>query len=1362
MKSLVLLILSFILINTFAQNVGIGTNNPNTEAKLDIASTNSGLLIPRMTSTQRLSIADETVLNTTANGMLIYDITLNKLMIFDSTANSNNGKWYVLEPTVNVWKTQGNSGTNAATNFIGTTDSVDLVFKNKNNQNMRLFADGSWLVGDSIQWAGDKTFFSASRVAFRTGSTNLSVRSWDKDSLGFYSFAAGYNLKGTGPISFAAGGNNEARGEGSIVAGQFNYSNGYGSAAFGVNSRALHRYSGSIGFNTSATAEASIALNNTTTANGNNSTAMGKGSVANGFSSLVIGQYNDPVVTPEILSISSTTPIFIIGNGTSPTAKSNAMLVRYDGNVGIGTNTPATNLDVNGTTKTTNFQMTTGAGANKILQSDASGNASWITPVDMNTDSQSLNLSGTTLSISRGNSVNLNSIETDPQVASTTNYYIPKWLNTSLIDGSIKDSSTYIGIGTNPIGGQALTVNGMTATTLLKVTTGAGSGKILQSDINGVATWVTPTYIDTDTQSLSLTGTNLTISRGNTIDLSSIETDPQVSSATSNRIPRWNGTTLVDGLIQDDATNIGIGTAPISGQKLSVNGKTTTQNFQMLAGAAANKILQSDASGNASWVTPTDMDTDTQSLSLTGTNLTLSRGNTIDLSSIETDPQVSAANNNRIPRWNGTSLVDGLIQDDASNIGIGIAPVSGQKLSINGKTTTTNFQLTNNAAKDKWLKSDSLGNAIWDSLDAAKVNAWGITGNTNTNPLTNFIGTADSTGLNISTNNQSRLNIGAFGTLGLKTNSIVSRGINQQFTPKTLDSNNYAIYQDMNIIGNGTGSGLKSQYGRYLNMNVSNTSSFPLGFIFGDYMNINLSDISETTNYYGAYGQYINLVNNGKNNGSPLPSINGSNIEVNVNNDSITSSILGTFVRAQSTGTKSPNRITGSTIYSINETIDTISTLLGLNLGIYLGQTGLSAAKGKTNDIIGVNNTAYIRDNHTIQNYYNIKNDIFTGGLLAGGTRINNLYGYHLDISTYDLNDKIDTVKAFYANFDYTTNKRYGLYISGEGYNFLSGNLGLGVLTPSSKLEVNGNTKTTNFQMTTGAGTNKILQSDASGNASWITPIDMNTDSQSLNLTGTTLSISRGNSINLSSINSDTQSLNLTGTTLSISRGNSINLSSIETDPQVSSSTINQIPKWNGTTLVDGIITDNTTAVGIGMMPVSRLDISNGNLRVSGLGNTDTSADNNGTGGAIIWNNSNGIGGGVARKVERMTKGQVAVAANSTVNFYDDPFLQFRIIRNGSGAGSTIYLEIAPKTGATGDYSISTTDGSISTFITAATVGTFTNVVLDLRNADAAKEFSISKRGGNNQAVYRIIIHKNSGNTGINPEAFNISTEAYY
>lgn len=52
----------------FAQNnVGIGTNTPDASSMLDVQSTSQGVLVPRMTTAQRLAIT------TPANGLLVYD-----------------------------------------------------------------------------------------------------------------------------------------------------------------------------------------------------------------------------------------------------------------------------------------------------------------------------------------------------------------------------------------------------------------------------------------------------------------------------------------------------------------------------------------------------------------------------------------------------------------------------------------------------------------------------------------------------------------------------------------------------------------------------------------------------------------------------------------------------------------------------------------------------------------------------------------------------------------------------------------------------------------------------------------------------------------------------------------------------------------------------------------------------------------------------------------------------------------------------------------------------------------------------------------------------------------------------------------
>ena len=56
-KKLLILVLLFSVAQSQAQSVGIGTTTPDASAQLDIVSTTKGLLIPRMTKTERNAIA---------------------------------------------------------------------------------------------------------------------------------------------------------------------------------------------------------------------------------------------------------------------------------------------------------------------------------------------------------------------------------------------------------------------------------------------------------------------------------------------------------------------------------------------------------------------------------------------------------------------------------------------------------------------------------------------------------------------------------------------------------------------------------------------------------------------------------------------------------------------------------------------------------------------------------------------------------------------------------------------------------------------------------------------------------------------------------------------------------------------------------------------------------------------------------------------------------------------------------------------------------------------------------------------------------------------------------------------------------
>src|SRR6218665_1587165 len=81
MKKLLLSLGAFISIQLiYAQSVGIGTSSPNASAQLEIASTTKGLLLPRMTSAQRVAIASP------AAGLMVFDTDFKEYYQHDGSA----------------------------------------------------------------------------------------------------------------------------------------------------------------------------------------------------------------------------------------------------------------------------------------------------------------------------------------------------------------------------------------------------------------------------------------------------------------------------------------------------------------------------------------------------------------------------------------------------------------------------------------------------------------------------------------------------------------------------------------------------------------------------------------------------------------------------------------------------------------------------------------------------------------------------------------------------------------------------------------------------------------------------------------------------------------------------------------------------------------------------------------------------------------------------------------------------------------------------------------------------------------------------------------------------------------------------
>jgi hypothetical protein len=135
-----LVFIFFIKINAQTElKIGNNAGAMQSSAAFEVESSTKGILYPRMTTVQMNAIASP------ALGLMIYNTDLNCIHYYF-------GGWKSQCDPANLgaWSLLGNTGTNPAINFLGTTDAQDLVFRTNNTEKVRVTSGGSVGVGITV------------------------------------------------------------------------------------------------------------------------------------------------------------------------------------------------------------------------------------------------------------------------------------------------------------------------------------------------------------------------------------------------------------------------------------------------------------------------------------------------------------------------------------------------------------------------------------------------------------------------------------------------------------------------------------------------------------------------------------------------------------------------------------------------------------------------------------------------------------------------------------------------------------------------------------------------------------------------------------------------------------------------------------------------------------------------------------------------------------------------------------------------------------------------------------------------------------------------------------------------------------
>ncbi|MGB0881738.1 MAG: beta strand repeat-containing protein [Vicingaceae bacterium] len=436
------------------------------------------------------------------------------------------------------------------------------------------------------------------------------------------------------------------------------------------------------------------------------------------------------------------------------------------------------------------------------------------------------------------------------------------------------------------------------------------------------------------------------------------------------------------------------------------------------------------------------------------------------------------------------SQSNSLILGNNANVGIGTNTPS-EKLEVIGYTKTDSLRVLAGAGTaGQVLTSDAAGNATWQAAGGGSV--WNLSGTdihytagnvgigtaSPTSPLTiNTIAGSEIAFLGISNADisaPSQLNLSSGNTTVIDASSILLR---------TAFADRLSILNNGNVgIGTGSPTALLDVRGSLFFPNAGTPGANKV--LTSDATgNATWQSPSSGASIYSGSGSLsgATTVTQAANTLTfNSTTTNGFNIQNNVANNTVfnvenltdgtpgtPAGSIGAKVLVSAANTERTGVFSGVTGTGTANQVAVWATAEGVSSGFNRGV--LSNARNSTNTNIAGDFTA---SGNTGEN---IGLRVSLGGTGAGdkyglrissaGTTTGNLYGLYM------VNNGSGT--------------KYGVYSFGEDRNYFDGNVGIGTATPTAKLDVRGSLY---FPNAGTPGANKVLTSDASGNATWQTP----------------------------------------------------------------------------------------------------------------------------------------------------------------------------------------------------------------------------------------------------------------------------------